>query len=66
MTTHTVSLVIWACTALLLVGVGVVAAVSHGRLATVADFGRVLMGTRVRGAVVIVIWMWLGWHFFAR
>lgn len=66
MTAHSVSLVIWACAALLLVGVGVAAEASHGRLPTIADFGRVLMGTRVRGAVVIVIWMWLGWHFFAR
>jgi hypothetical protein len=52
--------------ALLLVGVGVAAVVSNGRLASVGDFGRVLMRSRLSGAVVIVIWMWLGWHFFAR
>jgi Family of unknown function (DUF6186) len=26
----------------------------------------VLMRGRLAGATVIVIWMWLGWHFFAR
>jgi hypothetical protein len=52
--------------ALLLVGVGVAAVASNGRLASVGDFGRVLMRSRISGAVVIVIWMWLGWHFFAR
>jgi hypothetical protein len=24
------------------------------------------MRSRLSGAVVIVTWMWLGWHFFAR
>jgi hypothetical protein len=66
LTWHTVSLAIWAFLALLLVGVGVTTVVSNGRLATIADFGRVLMRTRLSGAIVLVIWMWLGWHFFAR
>jgi hypothetical protein len=66
MTWHTVSLGIWALMALLLVGVGVATVMSNGRLATIGDFGRVLTGGRLRGAVVLVIWMWLGWHFFAR
>jgi hypothetical protein len=52
--------------ALLLVGVGLTAALSNGRLATIGDFGRVLMRSRLSGAIVLVIWMWLGWHFFAR
>jgi hypothetical protein len=65
-TWHTVSLGIWAAMALLLVGVGAAAVVSNGRLASVGDFGRVLMRSRISGGVVIVIWMWLGWHFFAR
>jgi hypothetical protein len=65
-TWHAVSLGIWAAMALLLVGVGIAAVVSNGRLASVGDFGRVLMRSRLSGAVVIVIWMWLGWHFFAR
>lgn len=66
MTWHTLSLVIWAAMAVLLVGVGVAAVMSHGRLASAGDFGRVLMGRRLSGAAVIVLWMWLGWHFFAR
>jgi hypothetical protein len=65
-TWHTVSLGIWAAMALLLVGLGVAAVVSNGRLASVGDFGRVLMRSRLSGVVVLVIWMWLGWHFFAR
>jgi hypothetical protein len=66
MTWHTFSLGVWAFMALLLVGVGVATVVSNGRLATIGDFGRVLMRSRLRGAIVLVIWMWLGWHFFAR
>lgn len=66
MTWHNVSLGVWAFMALLLVGVGVTAALSNGRMATIGDFGRVLMRSRLSGAIVLVIWMWLGWHFFAR
>ena len=66
MTWHTASLGVWAFMALLLVGVGVTTVVSNGRLATIGDFGRVLMRSRLSGAIVLVIWMWLGWHFFAR
>lgn len=66
MTWHTVSLGVWAFLALLVVGVGVTTVLSNGRLATIADFGRVLMRTRLSGVIVLVIWMWLGWHFFAR
>jgi hypothetical protein len=66
MTWHTVSLGVWAFMALLLVAVGVATVASNGRLATIGDFGRVLMRSRLSGAIVLVIWMWLGWHFFAR
>lgn len=66
MTWHTGSLVVWAFMALLLVGAGVTTVMSNGRLATIADFGRMLMRSRLSGAIVLVIWMWLGWHFFAR
>ena len=59
-TWHAVSLAIWAIMALLLVGVGVAAVLSNGRLASVGDFGRVLLRSRLSGAVVIVTWM-LGW-----
>jgi hypothetical protein len=65
-TWHTVSLAVWAAMALLGVGLVVAATVPNSRLATVGNFGRVLMRSRLSGAVVIVIWMWLGWHFFAR
>jgi Family of unknown function (DUF6186) len=65
-TWHAVSLGVWAFMALLVIGVGVITVASNGRLATIGDFGRVLMRSRVSGAIVLVIWMWLGWHFFAR
>jgi hypothetical protein len=65
-TWHTVSLGVWAFMALLVIGVGVTTVASNGRLATIGDFGRVLMRSRLSGAIVLVIWMWLGWHFFAR
>jgi hypothetical protein len=65
-TWHNVSLGVWAFMALLLVGVGLAAALSNGRLVTIGEFGRVLMRSRLSGAIVLVIWMWLGWHFFAR
>jgi len=66
MTWHAVSLGIWAFMALLVVGLGMATLASNGRVAPIGDVGRVLMAGRLRGAVVLVVWMWLGWHFFAR
>ncbi len=66
MTWHDVSLGIWATMALLVLGLGIVALASDGRVAPIGGVGRLLTGTRLRGAVMLAAWMWLGWHFFAR
>ncbi|HEY6623145.1 MAG TPA: hypothetical protein VIX85_04895 [Acidimicrobiales bacterium] len=66
MTGHAVSLGIWALMAVLLVGLGIASLASDGRVARVGSVGRLLTGGRLRGAVFLAAWMWLGWHFFAR
>ena len=56
----------WAATLLLIVGTEVGARRSHGRFATLG----VLRDRAVKPVVIYLIllvgWMWLGWHFFAR
>ncbi len=66
MTGHDASLAIWALMGVLVLGLGIVALASDGRVAPIGRVGGLLTGTRLRGAVVLAGWMWLGWHFFAR
>jgi hypothetical protein len=65
-TTREVSLAVWAALALLLVVLCVFSALRPASLPT----ARVAIGaieSRWPGRVVLVLgWMWLGWHLFAR
>ena len=66
MSWRAVSLGIWALLALLLVCVELAAVASGHRLARIGDLFGVLTSGRLRRAGLLVSWMWLGWHFFAR
>ena len=39
---------------------------SGARLMRPAQLLRLVVASRVRYLAVLVVWMWLGWHFFAR
>ncbi len=66
MTWRDATLAVWATFALVVVGCQVVALVSKGRYPTVDTLFRWLTAGRARRALVLVAWMWLGWHAFAR
>jgi hypothetical protein len=55
----------WAFLALALVGL-VVIAISTTRVAKLGDVAQILLGRSWRRATWLLMWMWLGWHFFAR
>lgn len=57
---------IWSAIALLLVASQVAAIVSRGRLPRAGDLLRLMTASPTRRALVVLGWMWLGWHTFAR
>jgi hypothetical protein len=57
---------VWGALAALLVGCGILTRMSSGRYPdTDALFGVLTAGALRRG-VLLLAWMWLGWHAFAR
>jgi hypothetical protein len=69
-TWHTASVVVWSALAAGAVGLGVLAAIGAApaghRIARPGAVVRDLLGNRWVRAAVVLGWMWLGWHFFAR
>ncbi|HXW35165.1 MAG TPA: DUF6186 family protein [Acidimicrobiales bacterium] len=64
--TRTAFLVAWAIAALLLVGLEIRSLTTRGRY---PGFGQLLRAATRRNigmVVILVAWMWLGWHTFAR
>jgi hypothetical protein len=66
MTWREASFTIWGVLAAMLVGCQVMALVSRGRLPTMGALFRVITTGPLRRSVVLLGWMWLGWHAFAR
>lgn len=60
------SFVVWGVLAAVLVGCQVAAAVSKGRLPGIDAVFRVATAGPVRRTALVLGWMWLGWHAFAR
>jgi hypothetical protein len=58
--------VVWAVLAVLAVGCEWWARRSSGTVPTAGDVAAVVMRSRVGRTVVLLGWMWLGWHAFAR
>lgn len=66
MTWRTVSLAVWTALAVAVVGAQIVAVASRGRLPTVEALARAATAGTVRRGVIVLGWMWLGWHTFGR
>ncbi len=58
--------VVWGALGAALVGCGVLAWRTKGRLPDAGALIGLLTAAPVRRAVVVLAWMWLGWHLFAR
>ena len=57
---------VWATIGGLVATVAVAAALSGGRLPGYGALARTATDGPVRRTVVVLAWMWLGWHAFAR
>ncbi len=57
---------LWSATALLLVAIQGAGIVSRGRLPRADDLFRLVTASPTRRALVVLGWLWLGWHTFAR
>ena len=64
--THHAVLAVWAAVGILAVTTALVAARSGGRVPGYGALARAATDGPVRRTVVLVAWMWLGWHAFAR
>ena len=66
MTSREVSLLVWAVLGAVLVTYQIVAARSGGRFPGLGTFVAQLTTNRVGRVLFVLLWMWLGWHAFAR
>jgi len=57
---------VWGALGAALVGCAVLARRAKGRVPDVGALVRLLTAGPVRRAAVVLAWMWLGWHLFAR
>ncbi len=62
---HAVSLVVWAALAAVLVALQLLA-LGTRRLAAIGVLGGLLARMAPIRAFLLLGWMWLGWHLFAR
>ena len=66
MTSQHWTLLVWALLGLAVVGGAVAAAVSRGRFPGPGELVSRVTVSRTGRALLVVGWMWLGWHLFAR
>ncbi|HEX6395041.1 MAG TPA: DUF6186 family protein [Acidimicrobiales bacterium] len=66
MSWRSTSFIVWAAVGLAVLGTQVTAIASRGRLPTADALFRGITSTRLGRAGLLVAWMWLGWHSFAR
>jgi hypothetical protein len=62
---HT-TLLVWAVLGTVVVGGQLAAMMSRGRLPGLGRVVARIAGPRVGRFVLVLAWMWLGWHAFAR
>lgn len=60
------TLAVWALVGVLVVAGVAVTALSRGRFAGPASLVHRITAARGGRVVLVVAWMWLGWHAFAR
>ena len=66
MSWRTATFVVWAVLAAGVVATQLTAVASRGRWPTLADLARAATSHPVGRGIVLLGWMWLGWHAFAR
>ena len=66
MNTHTITVVGFILLTIALITLEVVARRRGSRVPTAGQMAGFLMQTRVTRVLVLLLWGWLGWHFFAR
>ena len=66
MSPRTLTLAVWAALAAAAVGIEIAGLASGGRRPTIAGLVRAIVSHPVARVVLLVGWMWLGWHAFAR
>jgi len=60
------TLLVWALLAVAAVVLWLLAVGGWGRIARLGVALRPLVAGRIARSAVVLGWMWLGWHFFAR
>ncbi len=66
MNTHTITVLGFIVLTIALITLEVVARRRGSRVPTAGQMVGFLMQTRVTRVLVLLLWGWLGWHFFAR
>ncbi len=66
MTWRDVTWAVWSAIALVLVASEAAAIVSRGRLPRADDLLRMMTASPTRRTLLVLGWLWLGWHTFAR
>ena len=66
MTWRSATFAVWAILAAALLAIGLATAASRGRWPTLAALARAAASHPVARGALLLGWMWLGWHAFAR
>ncbi len=66
MNTHTITVLGFTVIAIALIVLEVVARRRGSRIPTAGQMVGFLMQTRITRVLILLLWGWLGWHFFAR
>jgi len=66
MSTHTITVLGFIALTIALITLELVARRRGSRVPTAGQLVGFLMQTRVTRVLVLLLWGWLGWHFFAR
>ncbi|MHB8318481.1 MAG: DUF6186 family protein [Acidimicrobiales bacterium] len=66
MTSYQVTLAVWATVASLAIATVVISHLARDSVLKVSELMRIVLTNRYLRTFVILGWMWLGWHLFAR
>ncbi|HKB29879.1 MAG TPA: DUF6186 family protein [Streptosporangiaceae bacterium] len=66
MSTHTITVLGFTAIAIALIALELVARRRGSRVPTAGQMIGFLMQTRITRLLILLLWGWLGWHFFAR
>ncbi len=66
MSTHDITVYGFTVIAAALIGLEVAARRRGSRIPTAGQMVGFLMQTRITRVLILALWGWLGWHFFAR